>query len=195
MQYPNSTALFFAALLLAGVAAGGDEPADELQRLMQTLSQRQHGHVAFVEHQSIAVLDKPLESSGELFFDVPDRLEKRTLLPKPESVVLERGTVTIRRGSRSRTISLRDYPQFGPIIDSIRATVVGDLAVLQQHYQLEFQPAGANWTLRLTPRDKTLAAQITGIRVAGAGDFIREIEIDRTNGDRSVMVIDPLPAG
>ena len=186
---------FIAALLSASVMAGAAGSEDGLQRLMQKLSQRQHGHVAFVEHQWIAVLDKPVESSGELFFDAPGRLEKRTLLPKPESVVLEQGNVTIRRGAKSRTFALRDYPQFGPIIDSIRATVAGDLAALQQHYQLDFQPEGARWTLKLTPRDKALAAQIAFIRVAGAGEFIREIEMDRSNGDRSIMVIDELPAG
>ena len=183
------------ALLCAGFAARGAQTDDELQMLMGRMSARQHGHVAFVERQTLTMLDKPLESSGELFFDVPDRLEKRTLLPKPESVVLENGNMTIRRGSKSRTISLRDYPQFGPVIDSIRATLVGDLSALQRHYRLDFQTTDARWTLGLSPRDAALAAQVKSIRIEGSEDFIREIVIDRANGDRSVMVIQALPAG
>jgi hypothetical protein len=182
-------------LLFRAATASSAESDAQLHRLMQRFAERQHGHATFIEHQFIAVLDRPLESSGELLFDVPDRLEKRTLTPKAESVVLERGNLTIRRGSKTRTLALRDYPQYGPIIDSIRATVLGDLAMLERHYTLTFDEGGGAWTLKLIPRDKALRAQILAIRVAGAGDFVREIEIDRTNGDRSVMVIQSLPAG
>ena len=185
----------FGALLLGGAAAGGDGSSPQLQRLMQALAQHQHDHVVFTEHQFIAVLDRPLESSGELFFDAPDRLEKRTLVPKPESVVLEKGNVVIRRGAKIRSFALSDYPQFGLVIDSIRATVGGNLESLQRYYHLEFQSGAVNWTLTLVPRSKALAAQIVAIRVVGAAEVIREIQIRRSNGDRSDMLIEALPGG
>jgi len=97
-------------------------PSPELDELMSLLARRQHGHVTFVEEHFLAVLDKPVESSGELLYDAPDHLEKRTLKPKPETLVLEHGVITAHRGKRTYVLNLSDYPQIVPLIDSIRAT-------------------------------------------------------------------------
>jgi len=35
--------------------------------------------------QQLAMLERPLQSSGELLYDAPDRLEKRTLKPKAQT--------------------------------------------------------------------------------------------------------------
>ena len=67
---------------------------------MEALAQRQHGHVTFTQRNYLAVLDRPLESSGELLYNAPDRLEKRTLKPRPESLILERGVISAQRGRR-----------------------------------------------------------------------------------------------
>ena len=48
-------------------------------------------------------------SSGELFYDAPDRLEKRTLTPSAESLVLDHGVLTAQRGhapARARAVRL-----------------------------------------------------------------------------------------
>jgi len=49
---------------------------------MQLLAQSRSAHASFVETKSIAMLDKPVISSGELFYTAPDHLEKRTLNPR-----------------------------------------------------------------------------------------------------------------
>ena len=57
-----------------------------------------------------------MESSGELSYVAPDRLEKRTLKPKPESMVLDGGTLTLERGGRKRSLPLADYPEVGAFV-------------------------------------------------------------------------------
>ncbi len=47
------------------------------------------GGWSFVEQHFLALLKRPVESSGELIYDAPDRLEKRTIEPRPETLVLE----------------------------------------------------------------------------------------------------------
>ncbi len=178
--------------LLAGVAAA-DAAGDPLGQLMQQLAQRRHGHAAFVERQFIAILDRPLESSGELFYDAPDRLEKRTLVPRVESLVLDKGMVNVRRDKRSYALALRDYPQVAPFIDSIRATLAGDLAALEHTYELQFETVADDWRLLLTPRDPKLAAIVARIRISGTRDMIHEVAVERADGDRSIMTISPLP--
>jgi hypothetical protein len=183
-------ALLFAALI--GAAAAG-EAGDALGQLMQRLALRRQGHATFVERQFLAILDRPLESSGELSYDAPDRLEKRTLRPKPESLVLDHGLLTVRRGTHSYRLPLANYPQLAPFIDSIRATLAGDLPALERVYALTFESAGGDWTLVLVPREAELAALIARIRLSGAGDQIREVSVDRADGDRSVMTVSNVP--
>ena len=91
-----------------GSSAATPADAAALDQVLQLLAQRRHGHVTFTEVHQLAMLDHPLESSGELLYDAPDRLEKRTLAPRPEDLLLEHGVLTAQRGNRRRVLSLRD---------------------------------------------------------------------------------------
>jgi len=163
----------------------------DLDGLMSLLAQRKHGHVTFVEEHFLAVLDKPLESSGELLYDAPDRLEKRTLHPKPETLILEHGVITAHRGRRTYVLALRDYPQIVPLIDSIRATLAGDRASLEQIFKVTFDGSLERWTLLLMPADATVARTVKQIRIEGVRDAIHSVEIQQADGDRSLLTIGP----
>ena len=118
-------------LLLA--ALGG--ASSDLDQVMALLAMRQHGRVEFIEQQFLAVLKRPIESSGELRYDAPDRLEKRTLVPQQETLLLAGGVLTIERGERRRVLDLHRYPQILPFVESIRATLAGDRAALERVFQ------------------------------------------------------------
>jgi outer membrane lipoprotein-sorting protein len=174
-------------------ATDAGEADEALSQLMQQLAARRHAHASFVERQTLAVLSRPVESSGELFYDAPDRLEKRTLKPKLETLILEQGQLRIQRGKRTYTLALRDAPQAAPFIDTIRATLAGDLPALQRNYALEFRVVGGDWTLQLMPRDAQLLRVVKRVRIDGSGAELREVNIDSADGDRSVMTIRELP--
>lgn len=177
-----------AAFAGSAVAAA---PGSSLDALMSLLAKRQHGHVSFVEEHFIGVLDRPVESSGELLYDAPDRLEKRTLKPKPESVVLEHGVITAHRGHRTYVLNLSDYPQIVPLIDSIRATLAGDRAALERIFKVDLQGDLENWKLLLVPSEPTVAKSVKEIRIEGARDAIHSVEIQQADGDRSLLTIGP----
>lgn len=191
----RSSAIVAAALIVAAPSGRVDaaDADDGLVQLMQQLALRQHRHANFVERQFIAILDRPLEASGELFYDAPDHLEKRTRTPRSESLILDHGELSIVRGKRAYALPLRDYPQIAPLVDSIRATLAGDLPALKQTYSLTFASSVDGWTLELVPRDAKLAGVITKIRISGASDMIRVVEIQRSGGDHSAMTISALP--
>src|SRR5580698_4965272 len=69
----------------------------DLDQVMALLAMRQQGRVEFIEQQFLAVLRHPIESSGELRYDAPDRLEKRTLKPRAENLVLAGEVLTVER--------------------------------------------------------------------------------------------------
>ncbi len=165
--------------------------ADDLDGLMSLLAQRKHGHVGFVEEHFLGVLDRPVESSGELLYDAPDRLEKRTLKPKPETLVLEHGVITAHRGRHTYVLNLSDYPQIVPLIDSIRATLAGDRASLERTFKVQFEGSLAQWQLLLAPSDATIAHTVKEIRIEGTRDAIHSVEIQQADGDRSLLTIGP----
>src|SRR3546814_404013 len=78
-----------ASLSLCWMPAQAADTEWNIDQLMQLLSQTRSAQATFVETKSIAMLDAPVESSGELFYRAPDYFEKRTLKPKPESMVLD----------------------------------------------------------------------------------------------------------
>lgn len=184
-------ALAVVASAIVGVGAAGTCLADDLDALMSLLAQRKHGHVSFVEEHFLAVLDRPVESSGELLYDAPDRLEKRTLKPKPESLVLEHGVITARRGRHTYVLNLSDYPQIVPLIDSIRATLAGDRPSLERIFKVQLEGNLEQWKLLLTPSDATVARSVKQIRIEGTRDAIHSVEIQQADGDRSLLTIGP----
>jgi len=112
-------------------------PADlhDLDQVMGMLAMRQHGRVEFVEQQFLAVLSRPIESSGELRYDAPDRLEKRTLKPHAETLVLAGEQLSVERAGRRRVMDLHAYPQVLPFVESIRATLAGDRKALERLFR------------------------------------------------------------
>ena len=187
-------------LLLAGAlrvpATYAAPPADAadagaLDQLLQLLAAHRGGHVTFTEVQQLAVLDRPLHSAGELLYQAPDRLEKRTLEPRREDLLLDHGVLTARRGGRSRTLALRDYPQAVPYVESLRATLAGDRAALERYFALQFSGSLAHWTLELTPVAAQIAGTVREVRIAGERDAIRTVEIRQTDGDASILTIGP----
>jgi hypothetical protein len=177
-----------ALLLLAGAPCALAADSD-LDRLMSALAQRKHGHVTFEEKKYIALLERPVESSGELLYDAPDRLEKKTLKPKPESLVLEGGTVSAQRGRRHYVLDLKQYPQVVPFIESIRATLAGDRAALEKVFKVDFTGSFDHWTLALVPLDAKLARTVKEIHIEGEKDLIHSVEIREADGDRSLLTI------
>ena len=181
-------------LALAGSAAtavAGDDAGAELDRLMSLMAQRRHGEADFSEKKYLSMLKQPLESSGLLIYDAPDHLEQRTTLPRPQSVVLDHGIITMHIGHRERVLRLADYPQLAPLIDSIRATLAGDRAALKRVFQLDFSGTLERWQLRLEPRDAQLAATLKRIDLQGERDAVHQVDVLQSDGDHSVMSITP----
>jgi hypothetical protein len=170
----------------AGPAGGGTDPLDEV---MHSLAQRRHGQVSFVEQHFLSMLKRPVESYGELTYDAPNRLEKRTIEPRPETLLVEGEVVTVQRGRRSHVLDLKAYPQILPFIESIRATLAGDRAALERLFRVEFTGSEMRWTLALTPRDAQLAKTVAEIRIDGSMDELSRVEIRQPDGDRSLMTL------
>lgn len=176
------------------LASGPAESADDsgaFDQLLKLLAERRHDHVTFTEVQELAILDKPLRSSGELLYDAPDRLEKRTLEPRREALMLEHGTLSVERDHHRRSVSLRDFPQAVPFVESLRATLAGDRAALARYFAVQFSGTLGSWRLELTPTDAALKRSVQHILITGETDRIRTVQVHQSDGDSSMLTIGP----
>lgn len=161
----------------------------DLDQLMQALSAHKVSRATFVENKYMAMLDAPVTSSGELSFTAPSRLERHTLKPRPESMVVDGGTMTLSRGGRTMVLQVQDHPALGALSESIRGTLAGDRQALERHFLLKLEGTAARWSLLLTPREARMRGYVRAIRIDGESGEVRMVEVEQSDRDRSVMTI------
>jgi outer membrane lipoprotein-sorting protein len=184
-------ALLLAATGICSAAAAETAAAWGIEQLMQNLGQVKSARGKFVERKYLAMLNAPLDSSGTLVYTAPGRLEKYTLLPKPETLVLEQDKLAIEYKDRNqrRTLMLQDYPVIWAFVESIRSTLAGDLQTLNRFYRTSLEGSEDKWRLSLTPVEPNMQTVVKEIHIGGRGNRVRTIEIIEAEGDRSVMTI------
>jgi len=162
-----------------------------LEQLMVELGRVQHSQARFVERKYLKVLKTPLELTGTLAYDAPNRLVKRTLEPKPETLTVEDDRLVIESPARgrSRTLRLGEYPVLWAFVESFRSTLKGDLAALERFYRVALEGGPQRWQLSLMPRDPKMSTLIESILIDGGKGRIRRIEVREAQGDRSVMTV------
>jgi len=161
-----------------------------MDQLMTSLAQTKPAKVNFVEKKYISTLDRPIESSGELMYTPPDKLEKRTIKPKAERMLLERNMITLERGKNKFAIDLNESPELSALIESIRATLAGDRRSLELNYVVALTGSREQWKLALTPSDFQARQKVKRITLSGIAGEVREVEVLQADGDRSVMTIE-----
>ena len=166
--------------------------AFDVARLMDDLARHQGGRAKFVETKYISLLDKPVVSTGEMSYVAPDRLEKRTLTPKAETMLLDKDMLSIERGQRKLSINLANQPEALAFVDSIRGTLSGNRAALEKNYALHLSGNPEKWVLTLLPSEQKIAAIVLRITVSGSRNRVLGIEYLQADGDRSVLAIEPI---
>jgi Outer membrane lipoprotein carrier protein LolA-like len=184
-----ASALFFALASLADLAS-----ALALPELMAVLAQRRGGEASFVEQRYVKGLDQPLRSTGTLSFVAPDRFTRSTLEPRAESVSVEGNAVTMKRGGRTRVLTLDAVPEAAAMVEAVRGTLTGNAATLQRLFRTALGGSTEQWVLDLTPIEVSLYNQVRIVRLMGRRADVLSVEVQLADGDRSVMAITPMVA-
>ncbi|MHB8623359.1 MAG: outer membrane lipoprotein carrier protein LolA [Sulfuricaulis sp.] len=162
----------------------------QLSELMKLLATQKSSQATFVEKKYIGIVGKPLESSGELSFSAPNKLEKRTLRPKPETLILDGDRLIIERSIGHRfTLSLQDHPEMAAFVESIRGTLAGDGMTLEKFYSTKLTGTVEKWQLVLLPTRPRMLDVISRILIRGSYANVNFIEFEQADGDRSEMVV------
>ncbi|MFT4194465.1 LolA-related protein [Ottowia sp.] len=176
---------------LGGLAGPAGAAPWDVPALMQLLANHPSGRVQFTETKTLSVLDKPVVSTGELVYQPPDRLEKHTLKPRPESLVIEGNRLTVTRDGVKRELRLSQYPEVLAFIEALRGTLVGNQKLLQQHYTLALRGSEQSWQLIMTPLDERMFRWVRQIIVSGSGNAVKAVETLQADGDKSLITVAP----
>lgn len=189
---PGAKGLILLALLANALGSAPARADWNRAALLQALSARPAAEAHFSETRTSALLKEPLHLQGVLRYRKPAFLEKRVLTPFRETLTVEGERMTWEQtdAGRKRTASLRDYPAAWGFIESLRATLNGDGATLERFYKVRLEGDEARWNLVLLPSDPDMARFIRVVRIAGKGAGIRTVEIQETEGDRSLMTLE-----
>jgi outer membrane lipoprotein-sorting protein len=167
----------------------------DMQTLMRLFSASKSVKAEFAERKFIRLLDSPVESNGELFFKAPDRLEKRTLQPRAETLLIEGNKVSIERGSFKRTMSLDDFADMASLVRSLTATFRGDQVSIEEYFNWKLSGPANKWQLVLRPKSNKLFITLREVRLSGDHSYVHTVETTLTDGDRSLMTLSrPLEA-
>ncbi|MET0292605.1 MAG: LolA-related protein [Steroidobacteraceae bacterium] len=167
--------------------------AFDLDTLMVSLAARGDASATFVEEQHLKSLDRPLRASGELRYEAPATLIRRTIEPREELLRYEAGVLSTQRGNRRTTFDVQRYPQALPFVESLRATLAGDRAALERLFDATLSGEADHWRLRLVPRETQARKLLREIRVEGRRDDVVGFVLERENGDRTVTTMTPAP--
>ena len=177
--------LLLCALLMAPLASAVG--ALDLPELMKNLGAQKEGRARFVEQKTLSVLSTPIESRGELTFKSPDFLQKKTTQPIQETLTVERDRVILNRGGKEQVIQLDAQPEMRAFIDSLRATLSGDLPTLKKSFQVKLSGPANKWTLSLRPLSANLQRILVEVSIQGRNSEILHIETSMLNGDRTFL--------
>ena len=181
-------------LLWLALAAIADQIPSSwtLQQLMRSLATVTTVSATFREQKDLAILQQPLVMSGILYYRSPDYLKKQTLQPHTESYEADADWLTVDTPTAGHhQFHVRGYPLIQAFVESVRATLAGDLPALERYYQVELQGNAEGWTLRLKPVDREMADFVTAILIGGQNHHVLSIETLEASGDRSLMLIEP----
>ena len=183
---------YAAALLLLAGGTASAAPVD-LKGLMAALSAVRESRASFREEKALASLTQPLVSEGTLVYVAPGHLEKRTLTPVREEIVVDGDSLTFAKPDENlrRTIVLDREPEMRSLVEAVRSTLAGDLTTLKQHYYVGLAGTMEAWRLTLSPVDQRVTRFLREVRIEGSQAQLRTVETIEPDGDTSRMTIEP----
>ncbi|MDJ0608484.1 MAG: hypothetical protein QNJ67_05865 [Kiloniellales bacterium] len=188
--WPQCKGVLF-VLLLCCVPDAGRAADWNLTRLAELVSEAGPGTYRFAEERYLQYLTEPLRLEGTLSYTQQGQLVRRVTSPRLEQAIIEGNLVTIQMNKVDPPVRvlLSEQPVLNALILALRATLTGDLPMLNETFKTQLTGSEQAWALRLIPDSNDLRQAVDGVTIEGRSNEIRSIEIVEANGDRSVITI------
>lgn len=181
------------AVLLSGPPglARAQAVAPWFTQVMAQLATIPERHETFREEKRLAALNRPLVSEGQLVYRRPAYLEKVTVAPRPEVLLVEGDQLTLTGADGSpRTVFLGSRPEIGVLVDAIGGMLAGDLGRIERSYTIHVAGDARAWQLVLIPTNERVQEMLRQIVIRGSETVIQSVWTEQANGDSQTMTID-----
>lgn len=138
----------------------------------------------FSEEKHIALLARPLRSTGTIFFDRDKGIARTTLTPKVQQVVLSKTTLRIRKGEHTEEIPLdksKDLKAFALIFPTL---LRGERSELERAFDVGLYGSDRDWwALAFTPKTDSLKKLVKRVVVFGKQGEVVALQVTEASGD------------
>ena len=172
----------FLALVAAGPHAAAAD-AEVLARIRALLDAHPHVRADFEQTKRIADLERPLVARGRMLVWGRTGVLWQIEQPVKTAIALrEDTTIEVGPDGRRRTRRAKDDAAAARLGRILRALLHGDIATLEQWFDIGARMGAQGWTISLTPRKGPMAAFLKAMQVSG-DKFVEAVAIDEANGD------------
>lgn len=165
--------------LLSGKPAHGAAIDPVFARL-----QLQRLRCAFHDQKHIALLARPLVSTGVITFDRDRGIVRSTTAPHAEKAILTRTALRIQKGGRVEDIPLdksKDLQAFALVFPTL---LRGERQAIERSFEIAlYGRADAWWALEFTPRSDSLRVLVRRVVVFGRAGELAALRVAEASGD------------
>ncbi len=178
------------AIVFCAATGKAQTPSEPETTLSNISAQMVRGDILcsdFEQEKHLQALARPLLSTGKLIFVAGQGVLWQVLTPYPARLLV-RSDELVRWDDDgiARKTGYGRTPIFRALSSIFLAMFRGRFEVLGGTFDLSATQAEGTWHLTLVPKDETLAAAVSEVRVAG-GRHVEEISILEPRGDRTLI--------
>lgn len=188
--------LMLCCVLAAAPAAAVGEPAGQapstagkagvFTRISKTVSGIKTLTGAFRQERRLAMLTRPVLSTGRFYCEKPDRIRWELISPEPSGFLVNGDQAKQWKGREgpSDAFEVRQNPLIKLIVDQIFAWTTADLKRLEQRYGINVVQDDPI-ILKLVPRSSSEKKYIDHIRISfeAVTNYVRVVDILEKGGD------------
>jgi outer membrane lipoprotein-sorting protein len=167
------------ATLVSGQPARG-EKLDPVFKLLEL----QRLSCKFSEQKHVALLARPLSSTGTIVFERDKGIARAVITPKPQLVVLTKTTLKIVKGKTVEEIPLaksKDLQAFAMIFPTL---LRGERAALEKSFDIGLYGSDADWwALTFSPKAAALKKFVKTVTVFGKKTEVVSLQVVEASGD------------
>lgn len=166
---------------------------DRVAHVLRKASIQKGGTIRFREIRSIARLKSNVVLSGTLSYVPPNKLVRTVEQPRFEKteVIGNKVSIWTKAGRQTRTGHIEDFPTLDGLISALRAVLAGKIGLLRRQFAVGFQEKANGWVIRLLPKRSKVQERVSEIIVAGDDTRLRTLTLRLTNGDKTLIEMEP----
>jgi len=138
----------------------------------------------FSEEKRVALLARPLRSTGTIHFERTRGIARTTLTPRLQHVVLTATSLRIRKDQRTEEIPLdksKDLKAFALIFPTL---LRGNRTELERAFEIGLYGSDSGWwALAFTPKTESLRGLVRSVVLFGRKSEVVSIQVTEVSGD------------